>query len=318
MSIKGSSKKLKIEKTLPVFAIFTTLAIALRLWQTFTLIEPDTGFYKTNDVTVTVLYAVLAAAGLLIFFISYLSKKVPQPTLPEGKNIGLGLISVAVSLSLLVNAATQLSSFSQALKEVETVNAFNINVETSQVVSNLMKNGSLPKGIEGLLAIVSAIYFLLFALRFFGAKINIENRKILAVAPVFWATARMIQRFTRTISFIFVSDLLLELFMIGFMMLFLLYFAQLASKVNSRHVMSKVYSYGLISAMFALVISVPKIVVAIVLPSLNSQSNPLEICNVAMAAFIIVLCCVMLKVEKEDNITLKEAEKLKEEIKTEE
>lgn len=312
MSIKGSSKKLKIEKMLPVFAVFTTLAVALRLWQTFTIIEPDTGFYKTKDFTVTALYVVLAVASLMMFFIAYLSKKVPQPTLPAGKNVGLGIMSAVVSVSILVNATTQISGF---LKTLESQKMY---YEVNKVSSYLMKNGTLPRGIEGILAIISAIYFLLFALRFFGVKINIENRKVLAVIPVFWATARMIQRFTRTISFIFVSDLLLELFMIGFLMLFLLYFAQFVSKVNSRHVMNKVYAYGLISAMFALVISVPKIAVAIVLPSLNSSTNPLEICNVAIAVFILVLCCVMLKVEKEDNITLKEAEKLKEERKSEE
>ena len=158
----------------------------------------------------------------------------------------------------------------------------------------------------------------MFAVKFFGASVNIRGRKVLAVTPVFWATMRMIQRFTRTISFIFVSDLLLELFMIAFMMMFFLSFAQLASDVNSRHVVNKVYAYGLIGAMLAAVVSIPRIILSIVDSSLIVASNPLEICDLGFLVFVVALCFTMIKMPKEDNITLKEVERLQKERKEEE
>lgn len=309
LSIKGSCEKIKIETVFPIFLIFTVLSAAIRTYQCLSIIEPDTGFYSKSNFTIAFLYIALAVAGVGIFLVSYVAKKVPISTLPQGKNIPLAIASVVFGVTFFADALVQAAtciSFSDVIAE-------NMSVVPGGMASYLIKSGIAPKGLEALFAVLSAIYFINFAAKYFGASATVENRKILAVMPVFWATMRMIQRFTRTISIIFVSDLLLELFMIAFMMMFFLSFAQLASNVNSRHVVNKVYAYGLIGAMIAVTVSVARIVVLAVDSSLAVVNDPLEICDLGFAVFAAVFCFVMLKMPREDNITLRQVEKLRKE-----
>lgn len=314
MSIKGSSKKLKIEFAFPVFIIAAVIATVLRTYQCLNIIEPDTGFFKEENISLLYFYGLLAIAAVVIFAICYLAKKVPLSTLPEGKNIPLAVSSVLFAITFFADAIMQAkeSLFKFEITDPEVL------IHHGTGISFLVKSGILPKGLEAIFAILCAVYFIIFAVGFFSGSLKIQNRKVLAIMPVFWATMRMIQRFTRTISIINVSDLLLELFMIAFMMMFFLSFAQLASNVNSRHVVNKVFAYGLIGAMFALVISVSRMIVLAVDPSLAVTTNPLEICDFGFAVFVIALCLVMLKMPTEDNVTLKQVEKLREEHKKEE
>lgn len=307
MSLKGSSEKIKIGALLPVFAIFVSIAAVIRMYQSFTMIDPETGFFKSENISIALLYIILAAGSIMLFLMAYLSKKVPVARLPEGKNIALGITSVLLSITLLYDAFNQISDFVDFYRRVHT---YIVDSGTSFVLP-FMKSGMGPKGIEGVFAVFSALYFIIASLNFFGSKIRVSSRKVLAVMPVFWATARMIQRFTRTISFIFVSDLLLEIFMIAFMMLFFLYFAQLSSHVNSRHVMNKVFSYGLTGAAFAIVVALPRVLLLIASPELIVKECPLEICDLAFAAFVIALCVCLVKMPKNDNLTLKQVERLR-------
>lgn len=309
MSIKGSSKKLKIEYVLPIFAIFTLLATALRTYQCITMIEPETGFYRVENISILYLYVMLAVAGVLIFAISYLAKKVPQSVMPEGKNIPLAIGSLVFAATLILYPVFNLAS---AFSGNDAL-FMQIGVRAATLTEYLLKSGVAASLLEALFAIISAVYFIIVSAKYFGAKLNIANRKILAVFPVFWATMRMVQRFTRTISFIFVSDLLLKLFAIAFMMMFFLSFAQLASKVNSRHVMNKIYAYALIGAMFSCLVTVPKMIAFAFDSSLVVKSELTEICDLGFAVFAVVLCVVLLKMPRDDNITLKDVEKLRKE-----
>ena len=313
MSIKGSAKKNTIEYVLPVFAIFTALTTVIRMYQAFTIIEPETGFYSESNATVTALYGLLFLASAVIFVLCYVSRKVPAARLPKGRNIPVGIFSLLASLTVFYDAAKQITDFFDSYINSKSLMIF--GQPSQSLFSVLMKNGAIPKCLEGIFAIFSAIYFLVFAVKYFGSSFDLRNMKALAVMPVFWATARMIQRFTRTISFIFVSDLLLELFMIAFLMLFLLYFAQLASHINSQYVMNKVFAYGLISSMFAFTISIPKIIVAIVRPEFSVVTNPVEFCDVSIAVFIVMICFSLLKMPRSKNLTLREVEKMQKESK---
>ena len=311
MSIKGSSSGLNIKSVFLIFSVATVLATAIRVIQTYTIIEADTGFYSKYNATVWLLYAILIMAGIAIFAVPYLVKKIPQSRLPESKNIPLAVFSVLTAVTLVIDMFDSFEKFS---------NVFSAYTPTEQqtMASYMMKTGGAPLVLESICAVLSAVYFLILAIKYFGVKLDTVKFKLLAVCPVFWATGRIVQRFTRTISFINVSDLLLELFMLAFLMLFLLNLAQVNSNINSRAVMDKVYSYGLISAMLEIVISVPKVIVAIITPELNSAGNPLELCNIALAVFTVLLLVAMLKIPLNDNITLKQAEKEAKEKQSEE
>lgn len=310
MSVKGSSKGVKLSKVFPVFIIAAVIATALRIWQAFNIIEPETGFFSKQDFTVIALYLILIAAAVTIFMIAYLCKSVPVSSLPREKSVFLGIVNIIFTATLLVDAV---SCFNKYFELRGGYDPFGMGMSGTSMSSYLLKTGAIPMLIEMIFAIISMVYFIVLAAVYFGKNIDTEKLKLLALSPVFWATFRLVQRFTRTISFINVSDLLLELFMIAFSMLFFMFFAQVSSGVNSRPVMNKVYAYGLISALIGTVVSLPKLIVLIFSPSLSVVSFPLEICNLGLVLFIITMLAKMAKMPYNTNITLKQYEKMKKE-----
>ncbi len=312
MKIKGSMKNLKIESAMTVAFIGTAVALALRIYQVFSgLIDFETGFFTENSFTTVLLYGVLGVTAVAVFMVSLLAGKVPHDKLPEKKNIGVAILSVVFAISLGVSAVPLFESF------MELSASYNPFMEEQSHFSFLMKSGALPKLLEGVFAIFSAIYFIVLAVKFTGAgAINLTKLKVFALSPLFWATFRMIQRFTRTISFMNVSTLFLELFMIAFMMMFFMYFAQMASEVNNRCTSFKVVSYGLVAGMFSAVVSVPKLLLSLfsenykVLEAAGKLACPQEIPDMLFILFAFAFVMFLANSPKVKNMTVKEADKL--------
>lgn len=317
MKIKGSVKSLKINYAFIIFAVGTALALGVRIFQAFSgIIDFDTGFYTETHVTTPILYLILAFTGIGIFLVSFLSWEIPQEKMPEKRSIPVAIFSVAFAGTLVYDAIIQIKSFLSSLNATHSI----VMGESQSVLSQLTKSGALPRLGEGVFAIISAVFFLITFFDFVGLKkVNFSKLRILTVAPLFWATLRMVQRFTRTISFMNVSSLLLELFMIAFMMMFFMYFAQMASEVNNSAISFKVFAYGLIAAMFSAVVSIPKVLLIIfdgdyrAMMEWNMVECPLEVTDVAFAGFAVLFLVLCLSSPRIRNMTAKETEKLIEE-----
>ncbi|MPN57148.1 hypothetical protein SDC9_204842 [bioreactor metagenome] len=132
---------------------------------------------------------------------------------------------------------------------------------------------------------------------------------------MFWETFRIVQRFTRTISFVNVSDLLLELFMIAFAMMFFMNFAQMCAHINDKGIMHKILSYGLICVMFSLVVALPRLVLIIFDNSLIVVNSPIEWCDITVSLFIVSYLFVMHRLPLEKNRTLRQIERMEKENK---
>ena len=106
--------------------------------------------------------------------------------------------------------------------------------------------------------------------------------------PVIWSMLRMVARFMRTLSYVRVSELMFEMLMLAFMILFFMNFAQCSSKVNDENCGSKLAAYGLPAALMALVCFVPRFIL-----TLTGQAHViytgsvLEYSDLAVALFII-------------------------------
>lgn len=305
MSIKGSNNKLNVMKALPVCVIGTVIAIILRVIQVFTIIEPETGFYSEVNATVYALYGVLAVASVIIFAITYLARKVPESRLPLEKNIPLAIFSLLSGAVMAFDVVICISGFLDKYKVYNS--AFNAEQTLS---SYLMKSGATPMLLESIFALFAVVYFLILAINYFGVNVEVTKFRILVLAPVLWATARMVQRFTKTISFIQVSDLLLELFMIAFLMLFLMNYAQVSANINSKAAMNKVYAFGLMYAMFAFVIYIPRFITSLEIANtvsvIDYGFSPVDL---ILSVFVVLMLVAMNKIPKTLNITVKQAEK---------
>ena len=99
--LKGSSEAVKMKYLLFVFAAAVLVVLPTRVYQLLALVDPVTGFYTSSDITVAVLGAALAVFVILFLLLSFLSKEVPSPKLPAGKNPVLGITGALMAAALV-------------------------------------------------------------------------------------------------------------------------------------------------------------------------------------------------------------------------
>ena len=111
--------------------------------------------------------------------------------------------------------------------------------------------------------------------------------RVLSVMPVVWSICRIIYRFVTKISFINVSDLLLELFMLVFLISFTLAFAQVVTNVTPEICAWRLFGCGLPAALLAFVISVPRLMMLVMLHTDRIVTgHSLAPCDLMLAVFI--------------------------------
>jgi len=317
MKIKGSAKNLQMKSAFFVALAGTIVALIIRIYQSFSgLIDFETGFFTENSITTPILYGVLGFSAVAIFVICLLSGKAPQDKLPEKKNIAVSVASGCFAILLVFGAVASVQSY------FDMSSTYDPFMAEQTHFSYLMKSGALPRLLEGVFGILSAIYFIILTFKYAGMRnADMAKMKFFSLCPLFWATFRMIQRFTRTISFMNVSSLFLELFMIAFMMMFFMYLAQMSSEVNNRCVSYKVVSYGLIGGMFAAVVAIPGPLLQLFDSSYKALAAdgllecPVEIADFFFCLFAFVFAMSLVSAPQIKNMTVKESEKIIEEEK---
>ncbi|MGN1315996.1 MAG: hypothetical protein ACI4VW_02945 [Acutalibacteraceae bacterium] len=255
--IKGSSSAVKMKYLLFVFAAAVLVALPTRVYQLLALVDASNGFYKESDVTIPVLYAVLMVFGVLFLVLSFVSKEVPSPKLPAGKNTLLGVSS------FIMTAGLGYDMF-KTLRELIPANQGNGAVFMGLLKNNLSENGGAFVLLSFVFAFFAMIYFIVFGISHLNGKASYKEFKLLALSPLCWAMAHLVINLRNEISFIRVSELLFEIFMFVFVMLFLLTFARISSGVFTEDSMWGIYGYGLTASLLAAVVTVPRIVIALV------------------------------------------------------
>lgn len=260
-----------------IFSAGIVLILPLRVFQYLTIIEPGTGFYDKIDFSVILMYVLLAVFCGSLFFFALSNKKTTLYIKAASKKPVLGIISFFVAFTLIIDAFTQSRNYS--------------NLAPSPVngaTSGMMQSGALPMLFESLFAVLAALFFVMIGINFIKAKSDGSKYKLLAITPLAWSICRILHRFMRTISFIKVSDLFFELFMLVLLMLFFVTFAQLTARVNYAGTDWKLYAYGLPAALFCLLCFVPRIVMLIAgKGELLADLSPPEYCDFAAALFIV-------------------------------
>ena len=203
------------------------------------------------------------------------------------KNIGLGTVSLLFAVSLVVDAISQTENFLNILSER---NALVIQQNTSLFLY-LIKTGGFALIFEVLFAVLSCVFFLFFGYHYITGKLDYSQFKLLAVAPLCWIMARMIFRFSRTINFKNISDLLLELFMLAAMLLFFLNFARICAHVDDRGAMWSLYGYGLPAACLLRLLRTALVMVVIGRSSQLAAQSPFELCDL-MASLLILFVLI--------------------------
>lgn len=255
--IKGMSKAVRMKYLMYLFAVSLVAMLPIRLYQLLGLIELDTGFFSETNFTVVLVYVLALAVPLLFIVLSYISKEVPSPMLPVGKNYALGISSLVFSAALLYDAV---------------INAFHIIPSTAGTIgivldvikSNLSESGGMFLLARIVFAFLGCVWFLVFAVSHLGGNTAYKNYKLLALAPVCWAASRLVTYLTSPISFVNITELMFELYMLMFLTLFLITSARISTGVFSEDGMWGIYGFGLSAAFFGAVVTIPRAVVLII------------------------------------------------------
>ncbi len=292
MKIKGRVKNLAPNSMLLVMAVAVLVAVPLRTYQLFNIIEPQTGFYAKYDWSVTVLYSLLAVSCVLLFAFSFLCGSIPKPQFKEKKSIGLGISSVLLTLSFLVDSVVQIDVF------IQIYNLYSTSLVKG--AAYFIKSGGVAAAVQSLFAVLTAVYFLIMSISYFNGKKFYESSRILAICPIVWGLCRIIQRFVVPISFKNVSELLLQMFMLSFMLIFFLSFARIASNVNSEKSSWVMFASGLSTALLAMTTAVPSVIVMIMGKSsmLYSQFS-VTFADIFIALFIVIMLLDFMPVQSE-------------------
>lgn len=254
-----------------VFAAAVIIALPLRTLQYFTVLESETGFFIKNDWSVYLLGIILSAAIIFLLVFGFISRKSLDYSLETIKRPGQGILSLTACAGILMSTASI---------AVDLVSSTGFSQEESTNKAIL--------AIQAIFGVLSAIYFLAVGLSFITGKSNGSEYRLISLAPVIWSIFRLVLRFTRTISYIRVSDLMFEMLMLVFFIMFFMTFAQVNSRVDGEKKEWKIAAYGLPAALLALVCFVPRFIVMITgnADLLNEQS-PAEYCDIGIALFII-------------------------------
>ncbi len=260
MKIKNTSKALKPKHFYITFAVSLVICLALRFYHSMKLIDTETGFYSPSNFTVTVFYVVLAIAGIFMLIGSFLSANNEsfEPENVVGKNRHLGIISIFLSVGFIMEFAQSAVNALYANRQ-----SYYGYAETSGM-AQLMKNGYVPNLLTSLFALLSALYFIKFAINCFKKNCKISKSKIFVLAPVIWGLMKLISFFVKQISFIRVSDLFLEIASISLALIFLFSFAQCISGVYSDVAQWRITGVGLPAALFLLTLNIPKFVLTLI------------------------------------------------------
>ncbi len=277
-------KKLKAAALSPngailLAAVITLFAVPLRTFQFLNCLDPDTGFWTVRDVTVPVLYGLVIAVAVFAFCISLFSGIMPKPELSKKKDLPWGIASILMALGFLWDAFANVRT---ALFTYANIT----DTEELSMTYQLISSGTFARVGQVLFAVLSAAYLVFFAIGKLTGTDLYEARKVLALSPVVWGVFRLLVHFVEPISYKNVSQLLLEICLVCFAMIFWFAFARIASSVNADSSMWLYFFGGITAAFLAFVCALaPFMLILTGRGELIPDSRPMQYVDLAFAIF---------------------------------
>ncbi|MDR0883689.1 MAG: hypothetical protein LBN05_03670 [Oscillospiraceae bacterium] len=292
-----------------VTAVLTPALVALRVYQLLYIIEPIDGFYSRRDWSVVLATVLLLAGGLLFVGVSFFKLKLmDNPPLRYDhsvqKNIPLALASYALALFLLVDILVcaialrdQFAWLDVYMPELQRVNEDGGN---DNLFTILMKTGLLPKLLEAVCALPAAAFLFLFGHGHWKGTHTASRFKFIALFPALWLVMRSIFRFTRTLSFLRVSELFYSLLALAFLMIFFITFAQLNSRLNDEDADWILPATGFPAVILSLVCFLPRVIVLLLgKENYLTELEPLQPVDAVLAVFVAIILATRIKKREE-------------------
>lgn len=293
--MKITGKFEKINPLISLYVAFGLMAVGVvfRMYQLLNIIEGDTGFYRVHDWSIYVMYALCGLAVVVPYVLTTLAKNVPASKSPFRKDMLMAVGSVVFAVGIVLDVVSSLSTF--------LLNAKGFMAAGLSFMGTI-DQGQAPLLIETVFGVFAAIYMLIFGISYIDGRTTYSQYKFMAITPLFWAMSRIVVRFVRKIAYVNVSDLMLELFMLAFMMIFLLNFARISSGLANNKAMRTVFASGFVSIFFCTVTNLPRLLMVL---TANGKALPDEypfsLCDLGFAIFAFAYIINAMKYAKEND-----------------
>ncbi len=284
MKIKSSSDKFGTMFFVILFIPVTCIGIVLRLYQYLKLIESDTGFYSSKNALVWLFFILLVAFCVFCLVAAYFTD-FSSNTRRKNSYKSLGVFSFVLTAAFFVNIFSCYSYISDKMNESDL--AYHYSVTTQKMF--LLSNGIVPARFEMLFSLLSSIAFLVLGIMILRNAAD-KYPRFLLIMPVFYGICKMVTLFVQRISFVQVSDLLLEIAFTAFLSVFFLSFAQCSSKLYSKIAFWRIVGVGLPAACLGLVLNVPKLLIMIFgqAEAYLNPTYPLNFVGLILPFFVLV------------------------------
>lgn len=296
MKLRGKFKNVNPIIPLYVLVGLLVLAIPLRTYHLLFITESDTGFYKSTNWTVYLVYFLSVLAVAVPYIMVNLAKSVPSSkNPPTRKNKFLAVTALLFGLGIVADVISTLAKI----------------FIRGDVTSLATQENIVPMLIEAVFGLLSAIYIVIFGISFLDGKTTYSQYKFLALSPLAWSIGRVIIRFLTRISYVNIADLLFELVAISFMMVFFLALARISSGLANETSMRSLFASGYVSIFFCLLTNIPRFVVTITgNGSLLPNEYPLSLCDLFFSFFAVAyIVNAMIYAKENDHKELIEEKK---------
>lgn len=297
MKIKNSLKGLNLGITVPVALGAVILLSVFRAVQMAKFIDSETGFF-VGGAAFNILFYILVLVFCIFFavvsFLSYEGKKIELVAFQDKK---AGVASAVFAAALIYD---MFDSFVESAKIFTDMPELGM-LQTAEKFKAMMSSGALPYMLQSFFAFFSAVYVIILAKSFLKGSVAAHKHKLLAIAPIAWAGFKMITRFVKQISYVKVSDLLLELMMLGLMMLFFVGLSQVISGVYSDDSRWRITAFGFSSGIIAICINLPRLIFSFASKGLINIEYPFNMADAMFGVFALFVAIAAVKSVKKQQ-----------------
>ena len=231
--------------------------VPVRIYQYLSIIEPETGFYSSQNFSVYIIYAVMLFSVVFSFITAFIGRK----TVAVKRIIDAPKINACAFLLAGIGFASDAVASVVEFIDIYGKYSYNPALTLSKYLS---QEGGKIILIQAVFAVISAVYFALLAGSAFSKKDIAPKLRVMSLGATIWAVMKLLMMFKTKISFINVSDLFIELFACAFLMLFFFYFAVNLSQVDKGESYYKLFAYGIPGAVFSLSCFIPRAVLTLI------------------------------------------------------
>lgn len=284
-----SAAKYGVKTVLSVSAALFAILFVLRLYQTFALTDPSTGFFTDkSNVTVPLFYILAIGSVIAAVILAYLSEP-GEYEIAEKKNVPHAIASLIFAIALAVEGIGKLSVL---ITNAGMFGGLKLAIKEA---------GGYAFAALPVFALLGAAAMIMNFASFLSGKLVIRKLRILSLTPVLWAFFLTISYFTVTASYLKVTQLMVTIFADVFLMLFLFEYARLLSGIGDKEAVWSFFGTGAAAVGLLLCAEIPNLIFAAALPDKAIVNCPFRAVNLAGALFTASAMLMIAKNRKKEE-----------------